>query len=450
MQNVEDTRNTEPTGGWGRPQDVLSRAVTVLSAPLPDTMGRLSHALADVVPHVALARLSNVCAFTPLALAGDKEVTGHVSAAELGRLAERVTAGVPWLGEAELAGRVRPVLAVVAAPEGIDGSALLAVVRHSGEPLDSAAAAVAQGLWELVTTHTSRRTAEADPTVAAGSRAAAAARARAIAELTDAHSSALTAILGTLRTASLDDRTARRAAVDLAVSALVEARAGADLDRTLSEEPADTAFGRLTDELRPLLRYSPVALDLRGPGSRRTLPADVAHAARAAVRGAVLAMLEQGEELHRLHVSWQLEAEELRAVVRDDGPGLLAHEALAAHRIPDRLAALDGRFVLDALPGWGTTVTVSVPLGAAAAQTPAVADPLAALHPREREVLAQIALGRRNRDIALALHISESTVKFHVANILGKLGAGSRGEAAALAHSAGLPPVRPIRAVSGG
>jgi DNA-binding NarL/FixJ family response regulator len=79
----------------------------------------------------------------------------------------------------------------------------------------------------------------------------------------------------------------------------------------------------------------------------------------------------------------------------------------------------------------------------------ALPDPLAALHPREREVLGQVALGRRNRDIAPALHISESTVKSHVANILGKLGAGSRGEAAAPAHSAGLSPVRPLRAVSG-
>jgi DNA-binding CsgD family transcriptional regulator len=214
----------------------------------------------------------------------------------------------------------------------------------------------------------------------------------------------------------------------------------------MSEVAADAAFGRLTDELRPLLRYSPVELDLRGPDSRRSLPADVANTARAAVRSSVLAMLEQGGELGRLRVSRHVEEQALRAVVRDDGPGRMEQEALAAHRVIDRLAALDGRLLLDALPGWGTTITVTLPLEPPQAP-PAPEAPLAALHPREREVLQQLALGRRNRDIAGALHISESTVKFHVANILGKLGAGSRGEAAALAHRAGLTPERPVRAV---
>jgi DNA-binding NarL/FixJ family response regulator len=61
---------------------------------------------------------------------------------------------------------------------------------------------------------------------------------------------------------------------------------------------------------------------------------------------------------------------------------------------------------------------------------------------RELEVLGQLARGRRNRDIARELHISESTVKFHVANILEKLGVGSRGEAAALAHEWGATAPR--------
>ncbi|MGP3919268.1 response regulator transcription factor [Nonomuraea sp. 10N515B] len=67
--------------------------------------------------------------------------------------------------------------------------------------------------------------------------------------------------------------------------------------------------------------------------------------------------------------------------------------------------------------------------------------PLDALNPREREVLQQLALGRRNRQIAEHLHISEHTVKFHVANILEKLEVGSRTEAAAVAHTMGLTPV---------
>jgi NarL family two-component system response regulator LiaR len=55
------------------------------------------------------------------------------------------------------------------------------------------------------------------------------------------------------------------------------------------------------------------------------------------------------------------------------------------------------------------------------------------LTPREREVLALLALGKTNREIAQALTVSNSTAKFHVSSILSKLGAASRTEAVALA-----------------
>ena len=48
---------------------------------------------------------------------------------------------------------------------------------------------------------------------------------------------------------------------------------------------------------------------------------------------------------------------------------------------------------------------------------------------REREVLAMLAEGRFNKEIAGRLHLSEHTVKFHVGSIMGKLGASSRTEA---------------------
>lgn len=51
------------------------------------------------------------------------------------------------------------------------------------------------------------------------------------------------------------------------------------------------------------------------------------------------------------------------------------------------------------------------------------------LTPRERDVLAQVALGRSNRQIAHALGITENTVKFHLATIYAKLGVASRTEA---------------------
>ena len=57
---------------------------------------------------------------------------------------------------------------------------------------------------------------------------------------------------------------------------------------------------------------------------------------------------------------------------------------------------------------------------------------------RERDVLEMLAQGRGNREIAAQLGISEHTVKFHVASILGKLGAATRTEAVSIALRRGL------------
>lgn len=64
-----------------------------------------------------------------------------------------------------------------------------------------------------------------------------------------------------------------------------------------------------------------------------------------------------------------------------------------------------------------------------------------ALTPREREVLALLAEGASNKEIARALALSVHTVKFHIASLTEKLGARSRVEAVAIAIRAGLTMV---------
>jgi DNA-binding NarL/FixJ family response regulator len=60
------------------------------------------------------------------------------------------------------------------------------------------------------------------------------------------------------------------------------------------------------------------------------------------------------------------------------------------------------------------------------------------LTPRELEVLHLLAQGMQNKEIAAELTITERTVKFYVSSILGKLGAGNRTEAVAIATQRGL------------
>ncbi|WP_405805120.1 LuxR C-terminal-related transcriptional regulator [Streptomyces sp. NBC_01187] len=435
---------------WTTPEETLAHAAEVVGTPLPRLLERTSRALRGLVPHTVAAQLSETSAYAPRqAVGSDGELAGRITGRELGELSVHVRVGIPWQGEAVLGGAARPVLGVASAPRGA-GGALLALTGIGEAPVPDGVRETVQGVWDLVTAHAYQLSAEAYSEYAAVSRAAAAARAHSIDEMTDAVTTSLSGLLRVLRSGALDDTAARGAATELAVEALSSLRTMPYWNRELSEESADDAFHRLTRELRPLLRdgrrgrngpagqagrAAPVRLGLRPPGTSRHVPSDTAHTARAAVRGAVLAMLEQ-DGLERLHIGWWLEDHTLRAAVRDDGPGHLGAESVAGH-LSERVTGLGGTLELDAVPGWGTTFTVVLPLCAPGRQgaTGPASEGLNELHPRELHVLEQLALGRRNREIASALGISESTVKFHVSNILSKLGVSTRGEAAALTRA---------------
>ncbi|HEY2927892.1 MAG TPA: response regulator [Polyangiaceae bacterium] len=73
-----------------------------------------------------------------------------------------------------------------------------------------------------------------------------------------------------------------------------------------------------------------------------------------------------------------------------------------------------------------------------AAEDEQAPDALAALSPREREIVTEIARGASNKEIARALDIAETTVKIHVQHILRKLGLTSRVQAAVYASARGV------------
>jgi DNA-binding NarL/FixJ family response regulator len=95
-------------------------------------------------------------------------------------------------------------------------------------------------------------------------------------------------------------------------------------------------------------------------------------------------------------------------------------------------AAAAGLVVLDAT---GIETLLRAPSAVSASGSEALVE---ALTPRELEVLQLLAAGLGNKEIASRLAISEHTVKFHVASIMGKLGAASRTEAVTLGIRHGL------------
>jgi DNA-binding NarL/FixJ family response regulator len=69
--------------------------------------------------------------------------------------------------------------------------------------------------------------------------------------------------------------------------------------------------------------------------------------------------------------------------------------------------------------------------------------PLAALTPREREVLLHLAEGIGRREVAERMHLSAHTVRSHLQNLMGKLGVHTTLEAVALARRAQLREIPP-------
>lgn len=431
------TTQIDAATGWLAEDNwqLLDAVGALTGAPLNRIAECLHSATAPFYKCSALVIFTEDCTGRPQKKSGDEDVVTRVSIPELDRLRAALPGKEPWRTNALIAGRQREVLAMTYPPS----NALLVLTDPEAVPgslEEGDAMRLLTYLWRLAARRIQEKVSDAPPAYLVESRAASAERVRVTAELVDQHSTTLETVVAALRSTSMDDHAARAFVTDLSVKALVDLRTLNDRTSDLVEEPVATAFERLREDLRPLMKLSNIDIQfIEPPANGRALPGEVAHAARAVVRGLVLAIAEQAD-VHRVRAQWDCDGENLLINVRDDGRGELAPDASSIGRLDQRVQALDGRMSVDIMPGWGTDISVTLPLDLPAAPIGDVAS--WALAARELEVLQLLTAGQRNRAIAGALSISENTVKFHIRNLFRKLNVRSRTEAIAMAHSAGI------------
>lgn len=128
----------------------------------------------------------------------------------------------------------------------------------------------------------------------------------------------------------------------------------------------------------------------------------------------------------------------MAAVVVEEGEPVarLLYRALEAGIAPSYTSRLLGLFA-------ETQVVEGAPAGRQAARAAAQGALIEPLSERELEVLALVAEGLTNQEIADRLFLSLATVKWHTSNIYGKLAVGNRTEAVTRAQALGLLPLSP-------
>ena len=127
--------------------------------------------------------------------------------------------------------------------------------------------------------------------------------------------------------------------------------------------------------------------------------------------GFVRSFVDEGESMHRLLLDYQT------VIEKKNGDGI-GDEFLRLLTYTEKLLA-----------------AFSEPASANEPKENAIHEPLSE---RELDILQLIATGRSNKEIAAILVIALSTVKSHINNLYGKLGARNRVQAIAIARSSGL------------
>ncbi|HEX4882917.1 MAG TPA: response regulator transcription factor [Casimicrobiaceae bacterium] len=191
----------------------------------------------------------------------------------------------------------------------------------------------------------------------------------------------------------------------------------------LAQEPAFAVVGEAADGfegIRTVLAQKPdvVLLDLNMPG----------------ISGldALAAILKEAPGMHVVMLTVSEDAEDLMTALRQGALGYLLKNIESAFLVESIRRAARGESVVS--PEMAVKLVREVRGGAASGPRPEV------LSPREREILAHVARGASNKEIARSLDLAESTVKIHVQHILRKLELTSRVQAAVWAIENGLAP----------
>ncbi|WP_097915949.1 MULTISPECIES: response regulator [unclassified Streptomyces] len=171
------------------------------------------------------------------------------------------------------------------------------------------------------------------------------------------------------------------------------------------------------DALTAVERLDPdvVLMDLRMPGGGGV--AAIAELTRRGARSKVLVL-----------TTYDTDSDTLPAI-EAGATGYLLKDAPREELFAAVRAAADGRSVLS--PAVASRLMTRV-------RTPAADPAETALSAREREVLALVARGTTNREIAAELFISEATVKTHLTHVFAKLGAKDRAAAVAVGYDRGI------------
>lgn len=438
MRVVSNHDSQPAISGDGLHTELLEGVLAVLSSSVDDMIGVLSRVLRPLIPHCALVVLTDDTG-APSRGAGPEGLIDCVALRDLTALRDQVAPLSCAPGTLALDGVRHDVWTARA-----DDGAVLVVIDPV---LPAAGPETALAIWRVAAQLLQRAAREATPRFLHQSRTAAAIRAQVIDELNDLHLTALESLLAVLRSHKLDDRAARQTATRLAADSVIGLRTSTDRLRTFNEEPVTSAFQRLREDLRPLVRYRELDVQfIEPPINGRALPSEIAHGARAVVRGAVLTLADQSG-VQRVRVQWDCDGTNLLINLRDDGPGELSLDSAMLQPLQQRITAMHGRISLETTPGWGSELAMVVPLDPL--QAPGSGVGLPRLSAREAEVLALMTQGWRNQLIADRLGISINTVKYHVSNILDHLGAASRTEAIAIAlgSTAATQSAAPLHAI---